>query len=147
MLARWRSVTGMVIAWLAEMCCAWKAVVGMANWFDRLFGRRDRRSVAPTQDDDESLALPTGLRALIEALEAWIDTPDWNSSRAYLKSHADALLTDEAEAVLAMLAQAQQADGARRIIADHQRLLRAARAQNDIDAAYDALLRDRPAAT
>ena len=54
----------------------------------------------------------------------WLKTaPDWSASRAYLKAHADELLTDEAEAMLAALGQAQQTDGVRRAIADHQRLL------------------------
>ncbi len=76
-------------------------------------------------------------------LSEWITTPDWNASHAYLQVHADALLTDEAEAVLAVLARAQETDDARHTIADHQRLLHDARTDG-IDAAYNALLRNRP---
>jgi len=42
-------------------------------------------------------------RALADLLIAWIQTPDWAQSEAYLQANAAALLTDEAEATLALL--------------------------------------------
>ena len=65
-------------------------------------------------------------------LIAWIQTPDWAASEAYLRDHQAELLTDTAEAVLQALVQMNQGDAA---ITQHQALLRACRT-NGIDETY-----------
>jgi tetratricopeptide (TPR) repeat protein len=64
------------------------------------------------------------LQALADQLIAWIQTPDWADSEAYLQQHAADLLSDEAEAVLASL---QQANPDRPAILQHLALLRRCR--------------------
>ncbi len=62
-------------------------------------------------------------------------TPDWAQSEAYLRAHADELLSDEAEAALEMLRRANPEHPA---IPQHQALLRRAR-EVGIEAAYRAV--------
>jgi len=69
---------------------------------------------------------------LATRLIAWIQTPDWGASEEYLHRHAAELLTDEAEAVLAGLRQANPESNA---LPQHQLLLRRCR-QVGIQAAY-----------
>ena len=66
---------------------------------------------------------------------AWIGTPDWPASKAYLDEHRATLLTDNAEAVLDHLIDDNPTAAT---LQDHLDLLRSARAQNP-DAAYTAL--------
>jgi hypothetical protein len=70
---------------------------------------------APPEGNDKDLA---------DKLIAWIQTPDWGASKAYLQTHADELLTDEAEAELERLRQINPENAA---IPEHQTLLRRAR--------------------
>lgn len=74
------------------------------------------------------------LQALADRLVAWIQTPDWDASAAYLQAHAD-LLTDEAETALELLRQANPNANA---IPQHQTLLRRCR-EVGIEAAYREL--------
>ncbi len=75
---------------------------------------------------------------LADRLIAWVQTPDWGASRAYLEEHQAELLTDEAETVLQMLIQ--MAPGIDELV-QHLDLLRKAR-QEGIAAAYAQLLDD-----
>lgn len=92
---------------------------------------------ASEEDDARNHLIRVG-----QQVEAWIRTPDWDASREYLRAHPD-LLGDTAATALQMLYEAQDDDGPRQIIADHQRLQRDAR-ERGIDAAYDAFLREQP---
>jgi hypothetical protein len=49
---------------------------------------------------DQSLRV----RALAEGLVAWVSTQSWDEARAFFEQHANDLMTDEAESVLAALA-------------------------------------------
>ncbi len=71
-------------------------------------------------------------QALADRLIAWIQTPDWDASEEYLQAHAAELLADEAEAVLALLRQANPQAPA---IPQHQVLLHRCR-EIGIEAAY-----------
>jgi len=90
-----------------------------------------RESVTPTQ---AQLAIP---------LMVWIETPDWNTSREYLRAHP-ALLSDDGDILLARLAANQTTEHGRQSVADHQRLLSDAR-ERGIDVAYDAFREERRA--
>jgi CHAT domain-containing protein/tetratricopeptide (TPR) repeat protein len=79
---------------------------------------------------------------LSDRVVEWVRAPDWDASRAYLTAHAGDLLSDDAERLLSVLHDGQPTEGARRAVADHQQLLRDARA-NGIESAYDAFLRSR----
>ena len=82
---------------------------------------------------DETLAV----QQLAEQLIAWIQTPDWARSQAFLEEHAAGLLTDEAEQVLALL---QAGNPQSRAIPQHQVLLKGCRASG-IESAYLELRR------
>lgn len=75
-----------------------------------------------------------------QQVEDWVRTPDWGASRDYLRVHPD-ILTETGAVALRMLYEAQDADGPRQVIADHQRLWDAARTHG-IDVAYDTFLAD-----
>lgn len=72
---------------------------------------------------------------LLIHLQAWIQTADWGTSEAYLQEQAEILLTDEAEALLALLLAADEEDQTLQI---HQQLLEASR-QQGIEATYARL--------
>jgi hypothetical protein len=72
------------------------------------------------------------LQQLAEMLIAWVQTPDWSASRAYLEQHQDELLTDAAEQALQLLIQANPNV---RQLPQHLEILQACRAQG-IAAAY-----------
>ena len=61
---------------------------------------------------------------LTDAIITWIDTPDWDASRAYLDDNTASLLTDEAEAAIGHLIDINPANGE---LEDHLQLLRHAR--------------------
>ncbi len=69
---------------------------------------------------------------LAAGLIAWVNTPDWTASKAYLSNHAATLLTDQSEATIEHLIDANPAADP---MPDHLSLLRQARARG-IDAAY-----------
>ena len=72
--------------------------------------------------------------ALTDTVIAWVRTPDWTASRAYLDEHFAALLTDDAEAALEHLIDANPATAGLR---DYLGLLQAARARG-LEGAYAA---------
>ncbi|HFD39027.1 MAG TPA: tetratricopeptide repeat protein, partial [Anaerolineae bacterium] len=74
----------------------------------------------------------SSVQQLADLLIAWIQTPDWAQSEAYLQEHAADLLGDEAEAALALL---RQANPDAETIPVHQALLRRCR-EIGIEAAY-----------
>ncbi|GEM_PF-4214903 len=82
--------------------------------------------------------LTSAQQRLLTTLVEWIQTPDWNSSRSFLRAHTE-LLSHETETLLAALYAGQETDGARQVIVDHIWLIRAA-LQAGIDVAYDGLL-------
>ena len=81
---------------------------------------------------DQSLRV----RALAEGLVAWVSTQSWDEARAFFEQHADDLLTDEAESVLAALAldNPEQPD-----LVAHQGLLALCRIDGP-DKAYNLLM-------
>ncbi|MFQ3536864.1 MAG: hypothetical protein SNJ58_13420, partial [Aggregatilineales bacterium] len=48
-------------------------------------------------------ASPEDMMRLQQLLIEWVQTPDWEASRAYLEAHQAELLTDQAEAALQLL--------------------------------------------
>jgi hypothetical protein len=80
---------------------------------------------------------------LVGTIIAWVRTPDWGASRAYLDAHAAALLAHRGESALEHLIDHNPASADLR---DHLALLQAARAHGT-DAAYaahsDRMLTDR----
>ncbi|MFN7208907.1 MAG: tetratricopeptide repeat protein, partial [Aggregatilineales bacterium] len=72
------------------------------------------------------------LQGLVDRLIAWVQTPDWNASRAYLEEHQAELLTDDAEKALQMLIHMNPG---RDELVQHLELLRKARREG-IAAAY-----------
>ena len=107
------------------------------------------RELLPTLLDGGELPSPArgrgaeGTGDLADLLIAWIKTPDWRASEAYLQEHAADLLTGEAEAVLEQLRQGNpDAD----VIPQHQTLLRRCRAVG-IEAAYREFHAARTAGT
>ncbi len=92
--------------------------------------RQQVEELAPFAQD-ESPAWDA-VQPLADRLIAWIQTPDWGASEEYLHRHAAELLTDEAEAVLEGLRQANPESNA---LPQHQLLLRRCR-QVGIQAAY-----------
>jgi len=89
------------------------------------------------------LQYPDTDEELTDTVIAWVRTPDWQASRAYLDEQADALLADRGEAALEHLIDHNPASADLR---DHLDLLQAARADGP-DAAYaahsDRVLTDR----
>ena len=79
-------------------------------------------------------SIQTSTSELTNVVIAWVHTPDWAASRAYLDNHAANLLTDRAEAVLEHLIDTNPAASELR---DHLALLQAARAHGPA-AAYAA---------
>jgi hypothetical protein len=77
----------------------------------------------------------TSSRELAEKITAWIETPDWDTSIAYVHHNAADLLTDNAEAAIEHLIDVNPAADK---LPEHLRLLKAARTHG-IDAAYAAL--------
>jgi hypothetical protein len=65
-------------------------------------------------------------------LVAWLQTPDWAASEAYLMEHQADLLTAEAEAMLHHLLQQ---DPDQPVLEQHRAILRAARAEG-VEAVY-----------
>ncbi|MBE7533681.1 MAG: tetratricopeptide repeat protein [Ardenticatenaceae bacterium] len=86
-----------------------------------------------------SQIVPEQAQALADSLIAWIQTPDWAASEAYLQQHAATLLTNEAEAVLELLRRGNPDNTA---IPEHQTLLKRSR-EMGITAMYAALRRQR----
>jgi hypothetical protein len=78
-----------------------------------------RSSWAATLEQSVSAAEILG-----ERLVAWIQTPDWDASEAYLQGEAADLLTDDAETALDML---QAANPGQEAIVMHFGLLQACR--------------------
>ena len=93
-----------------------------------------RRTLAPLGDE--------GSQALAGRLVAWIQTPDWEASQAFLREHTAELLSDAGAAALDLL---QLANPGNEQIATHRQLLRFAR-EHGIDAAYEQLQRELAAA-
>ncbi len=79
--------------------------------------------------------LPANAQEIADSLIAWINTPTWAASRAYLEAHP-ALLDPATDAVLAALLQANASDaGAVQALQQHAALLQACRTEG-IAAAY-----------
>ncbi len=78
------------------------------------------------------------LQGLADRLTAWVKTPNWGASRAYLEEHQAELLTDDAETALQLLIQSSQNHP---VLVQHLDLLRKARREG-IAAAYAQLLDD-----
>lgn len=74
--------------------------------------------------------------ALRELIDGWMQTADWDSSQAYLRAHASAMLTDEAQALLRHMAAEQTESPDAEVHAD---LLSECRATG-IEAGYTAVL-------
>ena len=74
--------------------------------------------------------------ALRELIDGWMQTADWDSSQAYLRAHASAMLTDEAQALLRHMAAEQTESPDAEVHAD---LLSECRATG-IEAGYAAVL-------
>jgi len=81
------------------------------------------------------IGAPDAAQGLAGRLIAWIQTPDWGASEAYLGQHAAELLSDEAEAALELL---RQGNPDRAAIPQHQALLRRCR-EVGVEAAYQEL--------
>ncbi|MGI8984505.1 MAG: hypothetical protein ACR2HM_08250 [Acidimicrobiales bacterium] len=80
------------------------------------------------------LAHPGPDEALAEALIAWIATPAWDASEAYLAEHAGTLLTERGEAEIEHLIDANPSHPG---LVEHLELLQAARSSG-IETAYRA---------
>jgi len=76
------------------------------------------------------------LQQLAEMLIAWVQTPDWSTSRTYLEEHQDELLTDAAEQALQLLIQANPNV---RQLPQHLEILQRAR-RDGISAAYAQIM-------
>ena len=102
--------------------------------------RQDDRSAFDNGWDQAWGPLPVWLQhpetdgELENAVIAWVRTPDWAASRAYLDTHAATLLTDRAEAALEHLIDINPAAPD---LPDHLALLQAARSHGS-DGAYAA---------
>ncbi len=78
---------------------------------------------------------PAATQALADRLIAWIQTPDWGQSQAFLAEYAVELLSNEAEQVLALL---QENNSQNRAIPQHLALLERCR-EIGVEAAYAEL--------
>jgi len=99
---------------------------------DAAFRRQVEELAALTPSESPAL---DAAQVLADLLIAWIQTPDWSASEAFVQEHAADLLTDEAEAVLERL---RQGNPDHRAIPQHQTLLRRCR-DVGIEAAYRKL--------
>ncbi|MCS6871313.1 MAG: TIR domain-containing protein [Anaerolineae bacterium] len=88
-----------------------------------------------TSSEQSLLETASCLQQLTDMLFAWVQTPDLNSSCAYLKLHQSELLTDAAEAALQRLVEL---GSDRDMLVERLELLRKAR-QQGIEAAYAQL--------
>ncbi len=93
---------------------------------------RDARRVLAALGDE-------GSRALADRLVAWIRTPDWAASEAFLREHAADLLSDAGAAAMTLLHMRNAGDETVEI---HARLLAACR-EHGIEAAYAQLRREQ----
>jgi hypothetical protein len=93
--------------------------------------RRDGIAAAYAQRESNQAEMAQ-LQQLANLIIAWIQTPDWSTSRTYLEEHQDELLTDAAEQALQLLIQANPG---RDELTQHLEILQACRAQG-IAAAY-----------
>jgi hypothetical protein len=87
-------------------------------------------------DEDEATA---NLAALISLLQDWLNTPNWDASRAFLAAHADELLTADAEALLTLMSESEDDHDLQAVLEDHASIIEDAR-QDGIDAAYTEFL-------
>ncbi len=92
--------------------------------------RDARRTLAPLGEDAE--------QALAGQLVAWIQTPDWDASQAFLGEHAAELLTDAGTAAMTLL---RMNNAGHAQVELHANLLRACR-EWGIEAAYEQLRRE-----
>jgi len=83
-----------------------------------------------------------GNRALADRLIAWLQTPEWAASEAFIREHAAELLSDAGTAAMTLLHMHNAGD---ETVEMHARLLTACRAQG-IDAAYAQVRRELSAA-
>ncbi|MBM4461386.1 MAG: hypothetical protein FJ011_27125, partial [Chloroflexi bacterium] len=77
-------------------------------------------------------------QALADRLVAWIQTPDWDASQAFIRAHAAELLTDAATAAMTLL---HMNNAGHEQVELHARLL-AACCEQGIEAAYEQLRRE-----
>jgi tetratricopeptide (TPR) repeat protein len=113
--------------------------IGFANHPVVQGWREEYARLAGPQDVNQSVAATQEMAVL---LIAWIQTPDWAQSEAYLQDQAAVLLTDDAESVLEVLQQ-YNPDGT--AIPEHQALLQRCR-QIGIAPAYQEFHAARTAA-
>ena len=79
-------------------------------------------------------------QALSDLLVAWVHTPDWEASEAYLREHATALVTEQGELALRFLCETQPTSTT---LAEHLTLLQQCR-RDGIPEAYRAVRRPPP---
>ncbi|MCX7670523.1 MAG: NB-ARC domain-containing protein, partial [Anaerolineae bacterium] len=108
-----------------------RRLTDLRRW--RAAERDARRTLAPLGDD--------GARALADQLIAWIETPDWAASEAFLREHASGLLTAEGAAAMTLL---HMRNAGHAQVELHARLLAACR-EHGIEAAYAQLRREMAA--
>ena len=114
----------------ADERTAWQARLDdLRRW--RATAQEARRTLAPSGQADA--------QALAERLVAWIETPDWDASEAFLAEHAAELLSAAAAAAMTLL---HMNNAGHEQVALHANLLRACR-QHGIEAAYEQLRREQ----
>jgi hypothetical protein len=97
--------------------------------------RRDGIAAAYAQRESNQAEMAQ-LQQLANLIIAWIQTPDWSTSRTYLEEHQDELLTDAAEQALQLLIQANPNV---RQLPQHLEILQRAR-RDGISAAYAQIM-------
>jgi tetratricopeptide (TPR) repeat protein/S1-C subfamily serine protease len=145
--ARWRVGQKRLADAIADLIAALKAFERDSDWLargqarQRLRGLREgERSGFDRAWDQGGHPLPVWLRypasdeQFTGKTVAWVKTPDWAASKAYLTDNAASLLTGKAEAALEHLIDANPAAAT---LDEHLRLLKAARAVG-VDDAYAA---------
>jgi hypothetical protein len=79
-------------------------------------------------------------QALRDLLVAWVQTPDWEASEAYLQEHATTLVSEQGELTLRFLCETQPTSTT---LAEHLTLLQQCR-RDGIATAYQAVRRPQP---
>jgi hypothetical protein len=103
-----------------------------------------RRWRATERDARQTLATlgEAGGQALADRLIAWIQTPDWAASEAFIRQHAAELLSETGAAAMTLL---HMRNAGNEMVEMHARLLAVCR-RDGVDAAYAQLRRELAAA-
>jgi hypothetical protein len=150
---RWRAAHARLAEAISDLAAALRASDNTGDYLTRGQARQQLRVLREGDQQasfDQARAqalgpLPAWLRypatsePLSNSVIAWVQTPDWPGSRTYLRNNAAALLTDQAEAALEHLIDANPANG---VLRYHLELLQDARAHGG-DAAYAAQQQQR----